>query len=78
MKMCHLHFDAKHCSWNQDTSKPIQEQIKFCQDVKCPHGSITEKKLSSGEWVAFVTCDFSWNPFDNRETTQEEREMMYP
>ena len=78
MKLCHLHFDATHCIFKQDTRKLIQEQIDFCAKLKCPHGTIMEKNLSNGEWVAFVTCDLSWNPFDNRETTQEEREMMFP
>ena len=77
MKVCHLHFDAKYCVFKQNTKKPIQDQIDFCTKLKCPHGSIMEKQLSSQEWVAFVSCDLSWNPFDNRETTEEEREMMY-
>ena len=78
MKLCHLHFDAAHCFWKQDTNKPIQEQIELCRKLKCPHGTIMEKSISTGERVAFVSCDLSWNPFDNKPTTEQDREMMFP
>lgn len=78
MKMCHLHFDAKFCFWKQDTGKPIQEQIDMCRKFDCPFGTILERKLSTGERVAFVSCDRSWNPFDNEPTTEQDREMMFP
>jgi len=76
MKICPRNFDASQCEFQQDTKKPIEDQIRFCQNLKCPHGTILEKKLSSGEWVAFVSCDLTWNPFDCRPTTEAERELM--
>lgn len=75
MKLCHLHFDAGKCFWKQDTEKPIQEQIAFCRNLKCPHGSVTEKQLSHGR-VAFVSCDLTWNPLAWQPTTEEERQEM--
>ena len=75
MKFCLLKFDASHCSWKQDTSKPKEKQVQFCKNLNCPHGTITEKTINS-EVFALVSCDFTWNPFDNRETTAEEREEM--
>jgi hypothetical protein len=75
MKFCLLKFDASHCFWKQDTSKPKEEQVQFCKNYDCPHGTIVEEILN-GETVALVSCDLTWNPFDNREVTSDEREEM--
>jgi hypothetical protein len=39
--------------------------------MQCPHGTVTETASS-----LTVSCDLTWNPFDNRKTTPEEREEM--
>jgi len=74
-RICTLHFDAKFCWWQQDTSRTLDEQLQFCRHVNCPHATISEYH-SSGKVVMQITCDYSWNPFANRETTKEEREEM--
>jgi hypothetical protein len=78
MKLCPLHFDPKYCEWKlQKNISDFREIIEMCAKLKCPHGSITEMTLKNGERVAFVTCDYSWNPVDWRETTQEERDTFF-
>jgi hypothetical protein len=76
MVLCHLHFDASKCFWKQDIKKPIQKQIEFCVNMKCPHGSISERPLANGKTASFVTCDLTWNPMSWKPTTNEEREEM--
>jgi len=76
MKVCHLKFDAKYCTFKQNVKKPINEQIEFCRHLKCPHGTVMEREIN-GETIAFVSCDLSWNAFANRETTNEERELTW-
>ena len=76
MKICHIHFDANKCDFKQDIGKPIEEQIRFCRNLRCPHGSIMERNLKDGNIVAFVSCDLTWNPFSGKPTTEEERELM--
>jgi len=74
-KICTLHFDAKYCMFGQDRKKPLRKQIEFCRHLKCPHGTVSEITVN-GEIVSIVSCDFTWNAFDNRDTTSEEREEM--
>lgn len=75
-KLCHRYFNVDRCFWEQDTKKPIQEQIEFCRKVKCPHGSVTFKTLSNGQTVHFVSCDLTWNPMSWEPTTEEEAKEM--
>lgn len=75
MKFCLIRFDAKRCKFYVNMSWSKEEQVKVCQSMVCPHGSITEVKTKDGV-VGVVSCDFTWNPFDNKEVTEYQFNMM--
>ena len=71
MKVCLRFFDAKRCKFGVSMNWSKEDQVKVCQNMKCPLGTITEKTID-GKQFAIVSCDFTWNPFDNREVTNRE------
>ena len=75
--ICTRHFDAKHCKFDIPENWTLEEKLRFCKEMKCPNGSMTEKEDNKGRTIVFVTCDFSFNPFDWKPTTQEQRELMF-
>lgn len=77
MKVCLVHFDSSNCHYfMNDTKLSKEQQVEICTKNKCEYGSVTEKNVN-GEKVLIVSCDCTWNPFDNREfTTEEKAEML--
>lgn len=75
--ICTRYFDAKHCKFEIPENWKLEEKLRFCKEMNCPNGSITEKKDSKGRIILVVTCDFSFNPFDWKPTTHEQRESMF-
>lgn len=74
-RICLVHFDAKRCRYGIPMNVSKEEQVAICQNMKCDYGTITELK---GGKVLVVSCDFTWNPFNNREVTEREYLEDYP
>ena len=69
--ICLRWFDSKRCMFEWNKKKTKEEAIKTCQNMRCPKGTIMEKTIN-GEKALIISCDYTWNPFDNREVTSEE------
>lgn len=76
MKICLGMFDAKRCRYGMAMSWKKEDQVKVCKNSHCDYASVTERTIN-GETVLIVTCDFTWNPFDNREVTAKEYHENY-
>lgn len=70
-RLCLRFFDAKRCKFNMNMNWEKEDQIKVCQNMSCANGSISERKID-GKLVIVPTCDFTWNPFDNKAVTEQE------
>ena len=77
MKVCLANFDGSECIFNMDLSLPKEDQVKGCRSLKCERGSVTEKTINGKEFL-IISCDRTWNPFENRPLTKQEKAENFP